>query len=46
MNAIAKQYRKVTDKQVKINKELENQLQREAATAKNESSFLSMIDFL
>lgn len=46
MNAITKEYRKVTDKQVKINKELENQLQREAATAKNESSFLSMIDFL
>lgn len=44
MNAIAKEYRKVTNKQVKINKELENQLQREAATAKNESSNLFLDD--
>lgn len=37
MNAIAKEYKKVTDKQVKINKDLENQLQRRVNTYHSES---------
>ena len=50
MNAIAREYRKVADKQVKINKELETQLKGKEQSVKNESvinfssSILSKID--
>ena len=36
MNAIAREYRKVADKQVRINKELETQLKRKEQSVKNE----------
>ena len=45
MNQIAKEYKKVADKQVKINKQLQDQIEKKARIVKNESNILSLDSF-